>query len=236
MPVNFPTFSAAYAVPFMLNMAASGGSPTWTAAPVMLMPLRNVRLLSCIICLRDGRAVRLKPAHLATGAPFSQELRGFDQRNQQVLETEPRILEPGKKAVNRLLIRRCFEPSIGVSEHLADDTFLANRAVRQNRAELPRAREARIGQARDLPLRVDVDGDGRRASTPATTSTTAPASLARESVPFRAICRWRRSVQSRTRWDPSGGDTTRTSDFRRARSSTGGAPLAADRRSDPAAS
>jgi hypothetical protein len=37
---------AAYAVPFELNIAASGGRPTRIAAPVMLMFLRNRRLLS----------------------------------------------------------------------------------------------------------------------------------------------------------------------------------------------
>src|SRR5438067_8763128 len=37
---------AAYAVPFALNIAASGGRPTRIAAPVMLMFRRNRRLLS----------------------------------------------------------------------------------------------------------------------------------------------------------------------------------------------
>src|SRR5262245_53386803 len=45
---------AAYAVPFALNIAASGGRPTRIAAPVMLMFLRNRRLLSAMFCLRDG--------------------------------------------------------------------------------------------------------------------------------------------------------------------------------------
>src|SRR5207247_6015275 len=43
--------AAAYAVPFELNMAASGGSPTRIAAPVMLIVLRSRRLLSGIGCL-----------------------------------------------------------------------------------------------------------------------------------------------------------------------------------------
>ena len=34
---------------WMLNIAASGGSPTCTAAPVMLIPLRNFRLLSSFL-------------------------------------------------------------------------------------------------------------------------------------------------------------------------------------------
>ena len=39
---------AAYAVPLLLNIAASGGSPTRIAAPVMLRLRRNRRLLSGI--------------------------------------------------------------------------------------------------------------------------------------------------------------------------------------------
>src|SRR5262245_15528528 len=45
---------AAYAVPFALNIAASGGRPTRIAAPVMLMFRRNRRLVSGMLCLRDG--------------------------------------------------------------------------------------------------------------------------------------------------------------------------------------
>src|SRR2546427_12565377 len=50
---------AAYAVPFVLNIATSGGRPTRIAAPVMLRLLRKRRLLSGIGLSCGGR---LKPA------------------------------------------------------------------------------------------------------------------------------------------------------------------------------
>src|SRR5207253_8103098 len=53
---------AAYAVPFELNMAASGGRPTLIAAPVMLMFLRNRRLLSGMMISCFIHACRGGPA------------------------------------------------------------------------------------------------------------------------------------------------------------------------------
>jgi len=41
---------------FVLNIIASGGSPTRTIAPVKLTPLRNLRLLSCILYLPARRS------------------------------------------------------------------------------------------------------------------------------------------------------------------------------------
>src|SRR6059036_2492908 len=85
------TSPAAYAVPFELNIAASGGSPTRIAAPVMLMFLRNRRLLSGIVW--SPRTLRLRQSF--------QELRRADERQQQRLEAESRFLERRERAPDR---------------------------------------------------------------------------------------------------------------------------------------
>src|SRR5882672_1438508 len=81
---------AAYAVPFALNMAISGGTPTRIPTPVMLSSRRNRRLLSGMADLTG----RLKPAPpLWTLLQTFEELRRAHQGDQQLLELEFRVAE-----------------------------------------------------------------------------------------------------------------------------------------------
>src|SRR5689334_13474376 len=76
---------AAYAVPLKLNIAASGGRPTLTSAPVTLTPLKNLRLSSCILASSlCGRWGANKP--LLIIFQTSQEFRRAYQADQQVFE------------------------------------------------------------------------------------------------------------------------------------------------------
>src|SRR5712691_8219688 len=81
---------AAYAVPFALNIATSGGKPTRIPTPVMLSSRRNRRLLSGMADLTG----RLKPATpLWTFWHTLEELRRAHEGDQQRLELESRVAE-----------------------------------------------------------------------------------------------------------------------------------------------
>src|SRR5687768_10728865 len=82
-PPFLPFGAAANAVPLVLNIAASGGSPTRTTAPVRLTPRRNLRLLSAIAASssnsRFGNLIMVQTA---------DKFRGTNQPDQKLFELE----------------------------------------------------------------------------------------------------------------------------------------------------
>src|SRR5438093_13772120 len=109
-------------------MAASGGSPTLTTAPVRLTPRKNLRLLSGI----PTSSLELFLIIIQTAEKFRRPYQG----DQQILEVEPGIAERHKKLVNHLLVRFAFQATRRIAEDLPHDTFLANRAFGENASQL----------------------------------------------------------------------------------------------------
>src|SRR5258708_3839096 len=105
----------------MLNIAASGGSPTRMAAPVTLMFLRNRLLVSGISTSPWGRGnLRCDPL---------EKLRRANQRDQQFFESVSRVTERGECVSHGLSIGGGFHAAECVAEQLLDDAFLARAAV-----------------------------------------------------------------------------------------------------------
>src|SRR5438309_8445809 len=100
----------------MLNIAASGGNPTRIAAPVMLMFLRNRLLLNDITV----SSVRPQSPVPVLRQPV-EELRRAHQRDQQLLESESRLAERGKRLSNGLPIGPRLQSGERVAEELLDD-------------------------------------------------------------------------------------------------------------------
>src|SRR5438477_1967912 len=140
--------AAAYAVPFVLNIAASGGRPTRIAAPVMLMLRRNRRLLS-------GMNVSpcLTPSRVALHS--LEELRRPHERHEQLPELEPRLAERRIRRLDCLAIGRRLDAAQRVAERLLDDALLARAALGEQPSDLFRIRERAACQAGDLARAVD---------------------------------------------------------------------------------
>src|SRR5260221_7461437 len=103
--------AAAYAVPLELNIAASGGSPTLTMAPVRLTPRRNLRRLMRIP-LPPGQAISL--SYIAyVSIQSSQKFRRPHQGYQHFFEVEAGVPERCEKLVNGFLVRWRFQTAVG---------------------------------------------------------------------------------------------------------------------------
>src|SRR5438034_6985673 len=86
--------AAAYAVPFKLNIAASGGNPTRIAAPDILKFLRNRRLLSAmpVSMIRPAEA-----GHYRLGRPTTEDAEDAEAKPcPSTLLTAPRALSRGE--------------------------------------------------------------------------------------------------------------------------------------------
>src|SRR5438270_8913813 len=100
-------------------MAASGGSPTLTAAPVRLTPRKNLRLLRGM----------LPPllSYFIIIVQSLQKLGRTHQRDQQVFEVEPGFPEFHEKLMDGLLVRTSFQMAIRIAENVPHDAFLTYR-------------------------------------------------------------------------------------------------------------
>src|SRR5712675_847461 len=110
-------------------MAASGGSPTLTAAPVRLIPLKNLRRLSGIL-----------PPNLSYFIIIIQSLqkfRGPHQGDQQIFEVKSGIAEFHEQLMDSLLVRIGFETAICIAEDLSHHTLLTHRALGQDAPQFP---------------------------------------------------------------------------------------------------
>ena len=203
----------------MLNMAASGGSPTRTAAPVMLTPLRNLRLLSIL------PPVRYLRAELAGLFHCLRNSRRSHQRNQQALELEPRRLELVVQLVRwSFSIRRAFPAGrrrIGTSagrripgtRGCRPGSSLTAWRRRNSSSGSPRFRPARRSRAESAAARLARRRLRRRGAGH------------RNHLLLADTGRWRRNARTRSRSDPSADGRTRTSGSRRARPSAAARPF-----------
>src|SRR5260221_9235625 len=145
--------AAAYAVPLELNIAASGGSPTLTMAPVRLTPRKNLRLLMRILTSSLVFTIIVQTP---------QKFWRPNQGDPNLFEVESRVPELYEKLVDGFLVRGGFQAAIGVAENLADHTFLAHRAFGQDASQLLFIGKGRVGQARNLPGRIERKIDSLR--------------------------------------------------------------------------
>src|SRR6185436_17179669 len=89
-----------------------------------------------------------------------EKLRRAHERDEQLLELEPRVAERAKCPPNRLAVGGPLEAAERVAEHLFDDAFLACAAGGEHASDLFGLGECRAGQPGDFTLRINRQLDG----------------------------------------------------------------------------
>src|SRR5579871_7015503 len=135
--------SAAYAVPWELNMLTSGGNPMRIALPASVIPFKKR--------LRDtlGRLVMI----CDTGLPSCHS-------HHHIPEPEPRLPKLLEDLANEGTVCGCFHTSVDIAEVLLDDAFLALRTGRQDGAQVLGRCECGVRQAGHLAFGVEVQLHG----------------------------------------------------------------------------
>src|SRR5207249_2356548 len=84
-----------------------------------------------------------------------EELRRAHERDEQLLEPEPRVAKRAKCPANGVAVGGPLEAAEGVAEHLFDDALLARGAGGEHAPDLFRLGERRARQTGDFTLCVD---------------------------------------------------------------------------------
>src|SRR3954454_3976175 len=143
--------SAPYAVPSEFIMLTSGGSPTCTAAPAAVRPLRK--------CRRETRERLAITCDISPSLPG--KLTGAYHRDYHFFEFEVGPAKLFQHTSDHRPVGGGFRAPGHIPEILLDDALLALRTGRQNGAEFLRGCEGGVRQSCDLTGGVEVQLDGR---------------------------------------------------------------------------